>query len=79
MTLLGGKWSCVHIDDPKSPQIRLPSISKCLKLSPSDIIEKVMRQLHPVSSTVTANDDGDNDDIMIIKVNCCCCCNFTDR
>jgi len=60
MILSGGKWSCVHIDDPKSPQIRLPSLSKCLKLTPSGIVEKVMRQL---------NDDDDND-FMIITVSC---------
>jgi len=78
MILSGGKWSCVHIDDPKSPQIRLPSLSKCLKLTPSGIVEKVMRQLLPVPSATTTHNDDDGNDIMIIKVSCHCC-NFTDK
>lgn len=38
----GGKWKCVHIDDPRSPEIRLPSLSKCMELTPSEIIAKLL-------------------------------------
>ena len=39
---IGGKWKCVHIDDPRSPEIRLPSLSKCLQLTPSQVIRRLM-------------------------------------
>lgn len=49
--LLGGKWRCVHIDDPKSPEIKLPSLSMCLQLTPSEILKKLVdvlaQQTHP--------------------------------
>lgn len=34
----GGKWKCLHIDDPKSPDIKLPSVDKCLQYKPHQIL-----------------------------------------
>ena len=34
----GGKWRCVHIDDPKSPNICLPSLHECMMSRPSEIL-----------------------------------------
>ena len=41
----GGKWSCSHIDDPRSPAVKLPSLSKCMQLSPSQIVSKLIYSL----------------------------------
>ena len=43
----GGKWKCVHIDDPRSPEIRLPSSRQCMELTPSQIIAKLLPQPQP--------------------------------
>ncbi|KAF6032077.1 hypothetical protein EB796_009577 [Bugula neritina] len=40
----GGKWKCIHIDDPRSPQILLPSLNSCLELTPSQIIQQLIDQ-----------------------------------
>ena len=54
---LGGKWTCVHIDDPRSPLIKLPSLSKCLKLTPSEIIEKlILKRAEPDSDLPSLED-----------------------
>lgn len=47
--MLGGKWSCLHIDDPRSPAIKLPPLSKCMQLTPSQIVDKVSNSLSKVS------------------------------
>ena len=41
----GGKWSCSHIDDPRSPAVKLPSLSKCMQMSPSQIVSKLIYSL----------------------------------
>jgi len=38
--LAGGSWDCVHIDDPRSPKIRMPSLSECVKLKPSAMVQQ---------------------------------------
>ena len=37
----------MHIDDPRSPEIKLPSLSKCMKLKPSQIIAKLLPKPEP--------------------------------
>ena len=53
--LLGGRWRCVHIDDPRSPRFVLPSWKDCIGSKPSKIIGAQIRLL--------SEDDGDNEDI----------------
>lgn len=38
----GGRWNCVHIDDPRSTEQQLPSLSDCMKQKPSDFIRKLI-------------------------------------
>jgi len=42
MLCTGGNWTCVHIDDPRPPQFRLPSLQKCLEIKPSQLIRSVL-------------------------------------
>ena len=53
--LLGGRWRCVHIDDPRSPRFVLPSWKDCIGSKPSQIIGAQIRLL--------SEDDGDEEDI----------------
>ena len=59
----GCKWKCVHIDDPRSPEIRLPSLRQCMLLTPSQIIAKLLPQPEPESEPEPMqglpNDDDD--------------------
>lgn len=42
MNISGGKWRCIHIDDPKLPELTLPSLRNCTTLAPSDIIGQIL-------------------------------------
>lgn len=67
----GVDWSCIHIDDPRPPKFRLPSLHKCLSIRPSDLIAGQLTILkHPEfllnQSEGDHNDeadDGDDDDM----------------
>ncbi|XP_067937583.1 E3 ubiquitin-protein ligase rnf213-alpha-like [Watersipora subatra] len=70
----GGKWSCVHIDDPRSPIINLPSISRCLELTPSKMIASLQQQLSRISQeeAMATDDDGmsASDDLLTFLKQC---------
>ena len=42
----------MHIDDPRSPEIKLPSLSKCMKLKPSQIIAKLLPKPEPKEEAI---------------------------
>lgn len=51
----------MHIDDPRSPHIRLPSLSSCLDLKPSQIIEKLIRTRKPEGAGGDGQEIDDDD------------------
>ena len=53
---IGGKWRCVHIDDPRSPLFRLPSLSKCMSIQPQELIAKVIETFGGADYKEATND-----------------------
>ncbi|XP_067936897.1 E3 ubiquitin-protein ligase rnf213-alpha-like [Watersipora subatra] len=49
----GGKWRCVHIDDPKSSDMYLPSLDYCLNHKPSAVLNCLLE----------SETDGEMDDL----------------
>ena len=68
----------MHIDDPRSPEIKLPSLSKCMELTPSEILAKLLPKQEPeaepeqemeepVQEEMTTLNDKMKDDIEILS------------
>jgi len=60
MLCTGGNWTCVHIDDPRPPQFRLPSLRKCLEIKPSQLIRSVLNFKYEANK----QDNGDSCDFL---------------
>ncbi|XP_067940320.1 E3 ubiquitin-protein ligase rnf213-alpha-like [Watersipora subatra] len=78
----GGKWKCVHIDDPKPPAFKLLSVSYCMQIQPKDLIGRVLsttdeqpsrllegdqNEAKDPVSTVSSGSDRDNTDDRISR------------
>ncbi|KAF6034331.1 hypothetical protein EB796_007360 [Bugula neritina] len=42
----GRKWHCIHIDDPSSADLSLPSVYRCMGLSPCQMISETSESVH---------------------------------
>lgn len=66
----GGAWSCVHIDDPRAPKFKLPSINDCLRMKPSDILHGLLLTLQNPDGNGDEPPplEGEDDDITVLSV-----------
>ncbi|XP_067940321.1 E3 ubiquitin-protein ligase RNF213-like [Watersipora subatra] len=55
----GGKWKCVHIDDPRSPAFKLPSVSYCMQIQPRELIRRVLITMKNTSKNLSERDAED--------------------
>ena len=55
----GGRWRCLHIDDPRTPEIRLPSLSSCMQYKPHQIIDKLISRLPAIAAAAAPMEMGD--------------------
>ena len=56
---IGGRWRCLHIDDPRTPEIRLPSLSSCMQYKPHQIIDKLISRLPAIAAAAAPMEMGD--------------------
>ncbi|KAF6041607.1 hypothetical protein EB796_000120 [Bugula neritina] len=55
----GGRWRTVHIDDPKSPEVSLPSLQECLHLSPSQILAFLTEEADGMDDSMSVEENMD--------------------
>ena len=49
---LGGRWRCVHVDDPRTSRFKLPSWRQCIGCKPSEIVQAQIDQIADSGSSI---------------------------